>query len=74
MLEVRKNGFMKFNFFLYLILYFTSTTLYFVSILIYMELSQGNFLCSYLKNKNVIVFILQNRRIGEQNRSYLGGW
>jgi hypothetical protein len=38
-----------------------------------MELLQENSLDSYLKQtKNVLFFLLQNGKTGEQNRSYLG--
>jgi hypothetical protein len=38
-----------------------------------METSQGNSLCSYLKQtKMSFFFLLQNRRIGGQNQSCLG--
>jgi hypothetical protein len=40
---------------------------------IYMEMSQGNSLCSYLKQaKMSFVFLLQNWRSGELSRFYLG--
>jgi hypothetical protein len=41
----------------------------------YMEISQGNSLCSYLKQtKMSFFFLLQNWRTWEQNRSYGGRW
>jgi hypothetical protein len=50
-----------------------------VIIHIYMEISQGNSLCSYLylkQAKNVIFFLLQNWRTRGQNKSCprIGGW
>jgi hypothetical protein len=39
----------------------------------YMKMSQGNSLHSYLKQKCHFIFLLQNHRIGGQNRCYLGG-
>jgi hypothetical protein len=38
---------------------------------IYMEMSQENFLYSYIKQK--CLFILQKQKTGRQNRSSLGG-
>jgi hypothetical protein len=43
-----------------------------VIIHIYIEMSQGNSLYSYLKQTKMS--FLQNQRTGEQNRSCLGGW
>jgi hypothetical protein len=41
---------------------------------IYMEISQGNSLCCYLYHKQAKIhfFLLQNWRLGGQNRSCLG--
>jgi hypothetical protein len=38
----------------------------------YMEMSQGNSLCNYLKQKSHF-FLLKNWRTGRQKRSFLGG-
>jgi hypothetical protein len=44
-----------------------------VIIHIYMEMSQGHSLCSYLKQTKISFFSLsQNQRTGGQSRSYLG--
>jgi hypothetical protein len=47
-----------------------------LTIHIYMEMSQGDFLCSYVKQAKMLfkkIFFLQNRRAGGWTRSYLGG-
>jgi hypothetical protein len=48
--------------------------MYWVAIHIYMEMSQENSLCSYLKQTKMsfFSFLLQNQRTGGQNRSCLG--